>query len=392
VFKGAYELLFTPVGAAERRATKLLVDVGASRLGDAAGGLVLQATLVLAARAAGSWLLAGVIALSLLAAIVAARLHRGYLASLAHGLAKGLPAVDTAGATLLQTFGGFEITEPRATSAAPPAPRPARAPTTRNPPASHDPDEVRDALARGLGDDAIERAIALLAWDEVAPAVLAALRAAPASATGTMVAHLLDPEEEFTIRRRLVPALAERPGPEGFEGLMRALEDRRFEVRYRAARALAHLRNVDPGHAVEKERVLAFVLEEVSVERGVWEGRRLIDEREEPWAAEDAELLRQRAGRAMEHVFVLLSLVLPREPLRLAYRGLLTDDARLRGTALEYLESILPERVRAKLWPFLEPGPRSARTSAITAEAALQRLLASSDAIRRARPARPDEP
>jgi len=386
VFKGAYELLFTPVGAAERRATKLLVDVGASRLGDAAGGLLLQATLVLAAGAAGSWLLAGVVLLSVLAALVASRLHRGYVASLARGLERGLPMLESAGATLLQTFGGFDITELRPTSAER-APRPARPVAPHDPLASRDPAEVRAALAAGLRDETIERAIALLAWDEVAPAALAALRAAPPGATAAMVAHLLDPGEDFSIRRRLVPALAERPGPEAFEGLVRALADRRFEVRYRAARALAHLRNLDPHSTVEQSRVLALVLEEVSVERAVWEGRRLLDESEEPWAAEDAELLRQRAGRAMEHVFVLLSLVLPRAPLRLAYRGLQVDDPHLRGTALDYLESVLPERVRVKLWPFLEPGHRAPQTSPASAEVALQRLLASSDAIHKAPPA-----
>jgi hypothetical protein len=385
VFKGAYELLFTPVGAAERRATKLLVDVGASRLGDAAGGVLLQATLVLAAGAAGSWLLAGVVALSVLAALVASRLHRGYVASLARGLERGLPMLESAGATLLQTFGGFDITALRPTSAER-APRPARPVAPHDPLASRDPAEVRSALAAGLGDETIERAIALLAWDEVAPAALAALRGAPPAATAAMVAHLLDPGEDFTIRRRLVPALAERPGAETFEGLLRAVKDRRFEVRYRAARALAHLRNIDPRFAVDEAQVLALVLEEVSVERAVWEGRRLLDESEEPWAAEDAELLRQRAGRAMEHVFVLLSLVLPRAPLRLAYRGLQVDDPRLRGTALDYLESVLPERVRVKLWPFLEPGHRARQTSAASAEVALQRLLASTDAIRRSTP------
>jgi hypothetical protein len=381
VFKGAYELLFTPVSAAERRATKLLVDVGASRLGDAAGGVVLQLTLLMAAGAAGSWLLVGVVLLSILAAIVAARLHRGYVATLAHGLERGLPALETAGATLLQTFGGFEIMQLRAAPAAGVrAPRPPEAPMPHDPLRSHDPAEVQAALAAGVHDT--ERVIALLAWDEVAPAALAALRVAPPAATATMVAHLLDPNEDFAIRRRLVPALAERPGAEAFEGLLRALADRRFEVRYRAARALAHLRALDPGPTVDEARVLALVLEEVSVERGVWEGRRLLDESEEPWAAEDAELLRQRAGRGMEHVFVLLSLVLPREPLRLAYRGLLSDDARLRGTALEYLESVLPERVRVKLWPFLEPGASPTRTSAVTAEEALRRLIASTDSIR----------
>jgi hypothetical protein len=333
-------------------------------------------------------MLAGVVALSALAALVAARLHRGYLASLARGLENGLPAVDSAQATLLQTFGGFDITELRAaTSTTPVAPRPAEPVLPRDPLASGDPAEVRAALATGAPD--VERVIALLAWDEVAPAALAALRAAPPEATAAMVAHLLDPAEDFAIRRRLVPALAERPGPEAFDGLTRVLSDRRFEVRYRAARALAHLRNLEPGFAVDPGRVLDLVLEEVSVERAVWEGRRLLDESEEPWAAEDAELLRQRAGRAMEHVFVLLSLILPREPLRLAYRGLQADDPRLRGTALDYLETVLPERVRAKLWPFIEPGHRAPQTSAASAEVALQRLLASSDAIRRVSPPMP---
>jgi hypothetical protein len=40
--------------------------------------------------------------------------------------------------------------------------------------------------------------------------------------------------------------------------------------------------------------------------------------------------------------------------LRIAFRGLHTDDEGLRGTALEYLESVLPEDIRDRLWPFLE--------------------------------------
>ena len=64
--------------------------------------------------------------------------------------------------------------------------------------------------------------------------------------------------------------------------------------------------------------------------------------------------LRKRANRSLEHVFTILSLALPEEPLRVAFRGLHTDDKTLRGTALEYLESILPKPIRQSLWPFLE--------------------------------------
>jgi hypothetical protein len=59
-----------------------------------------------------------------------------------------------------------------------------------------------------------------------------------------------------------------------------------------------------------------------------------------------------------------LSLVLPREPLQIALRGLHAGDENLRGTALEYLESVLPTTIRQPLWPFLEdhrPAGRNVR-------------------------------
>jgi hypothetical protein len=63
-------------------------------------------------------------------------------------------------------------------------------------------------------------------------------------------------------------------------------------------------------------------------------------------------------------VFTLLALTQPPEPVHIAYRGLLTGDESLRGTALEYLEVTLPPLVRARLWPFLEdrrPAHRASR-------------------------------
>jgi hypothetical protein len=53
-------------------------------------------------------------------------------------------------------------------------------------------------------------------------------------------------------------------------------------------------------------------------------------------------------------VFTLLALVLPADPVQVAFRGLQADDANLRGTALEYLDGVLPPAIRARLWPSLE--------------------------------------
>jgi hypothetical protein len=66
------------------------------------------------------------------------------------------------------------------------------------------------------------------------------------------------------------------------------------------------------------------------------------------------EVLRTRANRSLEHVFTLLALVLSRQHLTIAFRALHTNEPMLRGTALEYLETALPDRIREGLWPYLE--------------------------------------
>ena len=76
----------------------------------------------------------------------------------------------------------------------------------------------------------------------------------------------------------------------------------------------------------------------------------------------------------------MLALILPANPLSVLYRGLLTDDTALRGTALEYLESVLPDRVRASLWPYLDLESRPVRTAA-DREEALDRLMRSHASI-----------
>ena len=51
---------------------------------------------------------------------------------------------------------------------------------------------------------------------------------------------------------------------------------------------------------------------------------------------------RRRRATVREHVFNLLALALDREPVRIAALAFETDDPYLRGTALEYLETVLP--------------------------------------------------
>jgi hypothetical protein len=214
----------------------------------------------------------------------------------------------------------------------------------------------------------------------VAAAAIGSLRRLASSNTELLLKRLLDPDEDFAIRRRLVNVLAGSQSPRVFEGLLQALDDRRFEVRYRAGRALSRMAAEMKGVPVDRSHILEVVQREMGVERGVWESRQLIDLADEDTSPMEVEVLRDRVSRSLEHLFTLLSLILPRETLRLAFHALHTDDSYLRGTALEYLETVLPESVWSRLLPLLEQGgervPRG-RGSA----AALQDLLASRESI-----------
>src|SRR4029077_1599420 len=119
--------------------------------------------------------------------------------------------------------------------------------------------------------------------------------------------------------------------------------------------ALARLR--DAGHALpaSDEQVFDAVEREVRVDTRIWRSYRLLDGFEGSEADELVyRVLEQRSATALDHVFTLLRLVLPSEPLRICLQTLGTNDRALRGTALEYLDGVLPPRIREWLWPFLE--------------------------------------
>ncbi|MEA2723303.1 MAG: antiporter, family [Gemmatimonadales bacterium] len=397
IFRAAYELLFTPVAPREKRATKLLIDVVAARLGDIAGGALIAAALVLVGAAADRILLGVTVALGLGALVVARRLHLGYVSALEGSLQRRAGEVpdplQDEGSALLQTVGGFDLSGIRqragfasASTGVPtavPDPVPS-APTSplRQSFDSGNAGEIQRALAtQPITPDLVEPAIELLAWDEVAPHAIKALRSVARTETAVFARHLLDPAEDFAIRRRLVTVLAASRRTEAFESLFEAMRDRRFEVRYRSARALSYLAGEIPGLQIDRDRVFEVVLREMAVERNIWETRQLIDLPEDDTSPMEAEVLRGRASRSLEHLFTLLSLVLPAETVRLAFHSLHTDDRHLRGTALEYLETVLPEAVWQRLRPFLDDGEFEATRPGRSSGQAMQELLASQESI-----------
>jgi ATP:ADP antiporter, AAA family len=207
----------------------------------------------------------------------------------------------------------------------------------------------------GISRSLVPHVIPLLAWNPVAEAAVFALRKVAEEHVGELVDALLDPNQDFAVRRRLARVFAVCVSQRAADGLVLGLDDLRFEVRFQCARSLSAIVEKNFTIRIDKERIFAFVLREVAVGRPVWESRRLLDTLDTGETVSFVDdFVRDRANQSLAHVFTLLSLVLPREPLQIAFRGLHTDDQNLRGTALEYLEGILPAAIRDRFWPFLE--------------------------------------
>jgi len=411
LYRSGYEVLFTPVPAREKRAVKAIADVGVSRVGDLLAAAVAQ-VLVLVAMSRSGRILEGLAAISSVAAAwIAFRLHAGYSESLARGLVSRAIQLDlsevrdgTTRSALLRTVGPLALSHvqqiPDREDGETPGPRPEPeaelAPDRTMPGEVEDPARVRDrdlrsrdpgrvirALEEGpLPSHLIAEVVQLLAWDEVARPAIDTLRRSLPVGIEVLVARLLDSEEDFTIRRRIPLVLGTYEDRRVVEGLVGALADRRFEVRYRSGRALAHLTAVNPSLSVTRDVVFQAVLREVQSGAGVWETRTLLDQMDdEGWSPVVDELVRQRANRSLEHVFTLLALVFPRQPLQIAFRGLHTDDPLLHGTALEYLESTLPPEIRKPLWPYLEDKRPKRAGRERSPEEVLRALVESSESI-----------
>jgi hypothetical protein len=368
LFRTGYELFYTPMRAHEKRAAKAVVDVGFDRVGDAIGGCLVRMLLLLApAVQANAILFLGVVG-SAAAIAAASRLKNGYMQTLESSLlhradgAGVLDSTDRSSTIDIAAIQRFRMRPRTETFESPRIPREPLPSDVRDilRLKSRNRDQALAVLVRqdGLTPTLVPHVIPLLAWDNLAEHAVYALRKVAEEHVGALVDALIDPNQDFAVRRRLVRVFSVCVSQRAAEGLMFGLDDARFDVRFQAARSLTEILEKNPTVIIDARRVFDVVEREASVGRPVWESRRLLDgvSSSESLSPLD-EFVRDRAGTSLAHVFTLLALVLPREPLQIAFRSLQTDDLQLQGTALEYLDGILPSRIRERLWPYLEHRP-----------------------------------
>jgi hypothetical protein len=382
LFRSSYEMLYGPVPASDKRAVKTMIDVGCDRMGDAAGAGTVQFMIMAGPSLLRTELMLFAMGLSAVSTFIALRIGSTYRTVLEQGLIRKMnsePVVSEETMALGDSLLGTVFRPLPLARAALPEVHQEPAPKVVHVARAEAGDQVvRTMVELRSGDEArvvaalsgpwqqpfTAQAIELLAWDSVSPAARAYLERGIEKTVGQIVDALLDSDVEFAIRRRIPRILARCGSQRAVDGLIDGLRDARFEVRFQCGRALDYLRQHHPQLEFPSAEVYAALTRELSVSKSIWRSRRILDKREgsEEYSYLDS-LIKDRANQNLEHVFSLLALVLPREPLMAAFRGLHEEDRAFRSLALEYLETVLPRDLRDRLWVILDEEDRApART------------------------------
>ena len=392
LFRTAYEIFYTPVPSSEKRAAKAIVDVGFDRLGDAIGGALIPLLLLFPASRQYAVILIAAALCSAAALAVTRLLNRGYIAALERSLVNRALELElgdvqdmTTRTVMLRALKQKPGAGARAAAAVPPADAALADPEIQAILALRSRDRERIVAVLQVDEclpaTLVPHVIPLLAWDPVADEAVRALRKGAEEHVGELIDALLDHNQPFAVRRRLARVFSICVSQRAVDGLVLGLEDLRFEVRFQCGRSLAAIVDRSPRIRIDSTQIFDAVRREVAVSRPVWESQRLLDRVDpEVQTAFVDEFLKGRAGQSLAHVFTLLALVLPTTPLQIAYRGLHTSDPGLRGTALEYLEGVLPPDIRERMWPFIEGAPADGRRER-SREAILEELLRSNESI-----------
>ncbi len=366
LYRSAYEPLFSPLPAKLRRSAKVLIDVIVDKLGDVMGGFVAWGLVLLVPRGASVWASVVIAPLSLFTLYLAGRVYRGYVDELARSLRAGETALNEADnldqATALyvsRTFAPIdrarlleEIRKRRegvqresmlhdAIVSSTTRDNDARLFRTAEELSSGDATRIRAALETS-GKDArlVPFLLPLVERSDVGDAVMRALAAYGDDISGALGDALRQHDvHSSAARRRFARVLSSSASLRAAFELFASLDDPDYHVRHQLSQGIA---------ATQRAGI------RLPVEVSYWV------------SAAKSELLRDDPlpiAERIDAVFTLLGLAYDFESVHLARRAMSAGDLKLRGTALEYLENILPPTLRADLFRALNtvPPPGSRR-------------------------------
>lgn len=378
LLRPAVEFLYVPLPDALRRRTKSFIDVSIDSSGEVAGSAMIVAMITLGGLPV-RYLAIPVAGLAVCLLVASKQMGRLYVDEIVNRLSDGGTEEDedSPGRILRETRiltasfsrmyiqnllgrgAGMEVRDPELSGTA------INLPISRSselgPLAAMRSADNEAALAalenvESWTDDHVQALARLLVRNEIRETVENKLVEIGECAVPVLAAVLADEGADFVLRRRIPRVLVGIGGDRATEALLRTLSCGRFEVRYRATVALVRLKKRGALAMAERSRKIIWsaVRKEVESNRPIWEMQRLLDG---IGRDEEDELVTRRVGvrgeLSLEHTFRMLTLVLDPEPVSAAFHGIILDDEGLKSFALEYLEQVLPAKIRERLWLFI---------------------------------------
>jgi AAA family ATP:ADP antiporter len=379
-FRAGFEVLYTPIPAGDKRTSKVLIDVGADRAGDMIGSLIIMALLSFPA-ATGALLTGIAVLLSGVCLLIIFLLHRGYVHQLADNLRSGSlrpEEIETLDTTTRQTVTATQTALERDKLLAQIAQsrqnghKISFSPLQPLPVGNYDSVIMAIADLRSGQTERIQKVLAgqtitttllphvilLLAEQDHLREVFRAIRPLASTATGQLVDALLDRRVHPVIRRRLPLILGQADNQWAINGLMVGLADEDWDVRLRCGQALQKLRENHRQLKFERTLLMHFIEQEI----------RFLKDAQPPLPAVSPPLEGHNSSEHLHHLFNLLGLVYGPEVFELCFQAVRGDDLRLRGTALEYMENLLPPDLRSAVWRLIAEGEVASRSGRTTQE------------------------
>ena len=380
-FGPAYELFFTPISPTDKRASKILIDVGANRTGNMLGGLMIMGLLLLPGHT-GSYILLLVIVMAGAMAMLTFVLNRGYISQLAVNLRDGTlkagtieikdkTTQNTVALTqtrlerdkLLQQISlrrsGDIVSADRAEDQQKTisTPKSLASDTDEDPEIevirdlhSQDENRIRRVLVnKVITPTLLPHILPLFRSQAVLPEALNAVKPLVSVATGQMVDALLDRHQHPLIRRRIPLLLGQADNERAMQGLTLGLQDSELDVRFRCAEALTRMKTNHPQLSIENEAIWRVIYREIAY-----------------FSSTGFKLT--RGVEPLRYLFHLFGIILGPGAMDICYNALQADDPGIRGTALEYLENQLPPNVLEPLWPLIAAGRIETKSDRSTKE------------------------
>jgi ATP/ADP translocase/HEAT repeat protein len=171
---------------------------------------------------------------------------------------------------------------------------------------------------------------------------------------GTTYDHLVDPEVDLTVRRRIPAIVAEQSCQIAATVLTRSLGDTPVPVRHAVTRALSRL-HAGGSYRFDEETIDAAIRSEARHYAALGQILHLRERAGNPEKGRvNTDALRSLREECLERIFRLLGLRYDQRDIYDAYLGITSGDATLRSSAVEFVDNLIGYNTSRYLLPLLD--------------------------------------